>query len=391
MDEQFGSKPAIQAQSIVNMLTEPVLILDDSLVAVVANPAFYDTVEISPGELEGTSFKELADSEKGQQTLQAISEIVVALDREEQRVNLDCVVPPDTYRTLSVTSRRIRQSEEPGEWILVELRDITAERESERRLKELNDALVRRGAELERINEDLESFNRWVSHDLRTPLRFTSTIAHRLLERDDPALPPPVLDSIRMILECTEEMGKLIEKLLAFSQLDRVPLKRRRTDIARLARQALADLEVKDEANQRMQVIIDKLPPCYADAALMKQVLLNLLSNAITSTSSCEQPEIRVGFEQDADGATVYFVRDNGVGFNMNEAEKLFRPFYRLRRVPTPHGTGVGLTLVQRVIERHEGRIWAEGEPGHGATIYFQLREKTKPANSLPGKAEGEA
>ena len=363
--------PLIHAESIVRTLSEPVLVLDYSLRAVLANPAFYSALEITPGELEGKSIKELIGGEDGRPRLQTILQTVVDFDHSVDRVDVECMSSSGTRKIFSVSARRFIQDDDLSEMVLVELRDVTVERKTASMLAEVNDALLSRGADLERINLELDAFNRWVSHDLRTPLRFINTVAHRVLESHGPELPAGVEDSIRVIMTSTQEMGKLIEDLLAFAKVDRVELKRQRTNLSRLARQVVADLK-REHEEQDVTVVIDDLPICIADRALMKQVLINLLSNAMNFTKNCKDAKIHLGINPSDKGA-VYFVRDNGVGFDMRDASRLFLPFHRLHRSQELQGTGVGLTLVKRIVERHGGRVWAEGKPSEGATFYFYL------------------
>lgn len=253
------------------------------------------------------------------------------------------------------------------------LLDISEKKKAELRIQELNDALIQHGIELEKANTELESFTHSVSHDLRTPLRLMNKIAHLLFAEDGPQLSDGVRDKIQMILNSTQETGKLVEDLLAFSQVSREPMKKRRVDLRRLAREALAEL--RDELEGRdVEVVVDELPPCRADRALLKQVFLNLLANALKFTQPRERAEIRVGFSQ-SNGETVYFVHDNGVGFDETHSKSIFVVFHRLHRTQHFKGSGVGLALVKRIVERHDGRIWAEGEVDRGATFYFTLGE----------------
>lgn len=363
--------PIMSADSILRTLAEPVLVLDNSLRAVLANPAFYDTLQVAHGELEGKSIKELILGYDGQPSLRAVLEAVVNFDSSVDRIEVECEVTPNTKKILSVSARKIVDTEGAEEMVLVELRDITFEQTANRRLKELNDAIQVRGGELERTNQDLESFNRWVSHDLRTPLRFVSTIAHRLLEDHGAELSISGTQMVEMILDCTREMGQLIENLLAFAQVDRVALKKRNTNLTLLAQRAAADLQ-PECAGRDVAITIDELPPSLCDRALIKQVYLNLVANALVFTRSCAHAEIHIGCLQ-GDQGLVYFVRDNGEGFDMSQSDAIFLPFHRLRQSQKSQGTGVGLTLVKRIIERHGGRIWVESARSSGATFYFEL------------------
>ena len=167
-------------------------------------------------------------------------------------------------------------------------------------------------------------------------------------------------------------MGRLVDDLLAFSRLGRQPLATQRVAPTALVREVLADLH-PDQEGRRVDVALDDLPPCQADPALLKQVFVNLLANALKFTAGRDVARIAVGWcEQN--GRPVYFVSDNGVGFDMRYAHKLFGVFQRLHRAEDYDGTGVGLAIVQRIIHRHGGRIWAEAESDRGATFFFTLK-----------------
>jgi light-regulated signal transduction histidine kinase (bacteriophytochrome) len=171
-------------------------------------------------------------------------------------------------------------------------------------------------------------------------------------------------------------MGRLIDDLLTFSRLSRAQLTRTAIDTTRLVRDAAHSLGFMHEG-RNIELRIEELPPCSGDPALLRQVWLNLLSNAFKYTGRRERALIEIGSSRDAAGGVVYFVRDNGTGFDMRYAGKLFGVFQRLHRAEDYEGTGVGLAIVQRVIQRHGGRIWAEGEPDRGATFSFTLHEHT--------------
>jgi len=362
--------PLIHTESILKVLSEPILVLDLSDDIVVANAAFCQLLQVTPERLEGVPLRELLATAEDPQ-LHAVLESAVGLDSDLSRKEIACSIPPDTFKTLSMTVRRMGEDLLNPEAGIVELRDVTPEKETMRKLQELNTALLSHGRELERINSDLESFNRWISHDLRTPLRFTNTVANRLMEKHNEVLPEDAKKSLQMILDSTKEMGKLIENLLAFSQVDKVPLRKRNINMTRLVRETMSGLQhLRNDRDLEIQ--LDDLPPCRADRALLKQVFQNLLENALVFTKPCEHPRIHVGSYQD-DAGTVYFVRDNGVGFKPSQVETLFALFRKVSTDQHLEGTGIGLTLVKRVIERHGGLVWAEGEPSCGATFFFQI------------------
>jgi signal transduction histidine kinase len=238
---------------------------------------------------------------------------------------------------------------------------------------ELEQRIADRTAQLETANKELEAFSYSVSHDLRAPLRAIDGFSRILLEDYAPQLLPEVARYLRIIFESTQHMGRLIDGLLAFSRLSRQPLNKQPIVSAELVRQALDGLS-DEQAGRRVEISMGELLPCQGDPLLLKQVWVNLLSNALKFTRQREMARIEIGCQTNADGEQVYFVKDNGVGFDMQYADKLFGVFQRLHRTEEYEGTGVGLAIVQRIVHRHGGRAWAEAAPGEGATFYFTLR-----------------
>jgi PAS domain S-box-containing protein len=272
------------------------------------------------------------------------------------------------------------------------IRDISERKEAERfreqlmaaeqalrtEVEELNASLEQRVAdrtrELKSANAELESFSYSVSHDLRAPLRAIDGFA-KILAEDFPAqLGPEGERHVTTIRRSARHMGELVDDLLTFSRLSRAPLNTRRIATSDLARQALEDLEDGGHA----RVVIEELPEASADPALVRIVFTNLLSNALKYSSKREQPEVRVGFLNSEEGPC-FFVADNGVGFDMKYAHKLFGVFQRLHLQEDYEGTGVGLATVQRIIHRHGGKVWAEAELDGGAKFYFTLEEQGEP------------
>ncbi|MDX9972858.1 MAG: ATP-binding protein [FCB group bacterium] len=359
------------AESILRTLTEPVLVLDETFRAIMANPAFYQTLQITPGELEGKQVQKLIAGENGNPHLRTVLEPALVRDGNVEGLEVVCALPSRERAILMLNARRVPIEEGLSEMILVELRDVTEDRETESHIQVLNNALQEHATNLEAMNVELEAFTHSVSHDLRTPLRLTNKIAHLLLQEHGTRLPPDAVDKVNMILDSTREMAKLLEDLLTFSRVSREPMKKRRVDLARLVREALHDLR-DEHPDRNVEIVVAELGTCQADRALLKQVFLNLLANAFKFTRPREKATIDVG-SQVIDGETVYFVRDNGVGFNMAHYDSLFIPFHRLHKQGDFEGSGVGLALVRRVVERHCGRVWAEGEVDGGAVFYFTL------------------
>lgn len=231
--------------------------------------------------------------------------------------------------------------------------------------------LVDKSTQLAAANKELESFSYSVSHDLRAPLRSMSGFAKILEEDYGPGLANGGMRYIGLIQKNAEKMGSLIDDLLAFSRLNRQTMMRSLVRPAALVRETFDSLEA-DRDGRQVELVIADLPSCEADHNLLRQVFVNLLSNALKFTRTRTAARIEVGSRSD-DGQTVYFVRDNGVGFDMRYVDKLFNVFQRLHRVEDYEGTGVGLAVVQRIVARHGGRIWAESILDQGATFYFTL------------------
>jgi len=230
-----------------------------------------------------------------------------------------------------------------------------------------------RTVELESANDELEAFCSSAAHDLRTPLRTITGFAEVLL---DPRANLPAADAqryIRMIRDGSGQMSELINDLLAFSRLGRQALSRQMVDLDRLCRDVFRDLD-NERGGRRVELRLQPLPLADADPALLRVVFANLLSNALKYTRPRAVAEIEIGVAAHKDEAgPVFFVRDNGVGFDMRDAGKLFGVFQRLHHTHEFEGTGVGLATVRRIIDRHGGRIWVEAAPDAGATFFFML------------------
>ncbi len=267
-----------------------------------------------------------------------------------------------------------------------------------RRLRLENAALQRRereqAAELAAAYRDLESFSYSVSHDLRSPLRAIRGFTDLYLAEFGEGIPEDGRRRLNQVIAGAERMDQLIEDLLKFCRFSRAPLHRRAVDLNAIVRRVLADLQARDP-QRAIEVQLQELPGCEGDPSLLEQVMINLLSNAFKFTGKLAQPRIEIGTTMlparsaaqasDAPGPSgptgtagapttterVYFVRDNGAGFDMKYADNLFGVFQRLHSREQFEGTGVGLSIVHRVLQRHGGRIWAESSPGHGATFFF--------------------
>jgi PAS domain S-box-containing protein len=250
-------------------------------------------------------------------------------------------------------------------------RNITESKRAEAEIKELNRTLVGRMAELEAANKELEAFTYSVSHDLRAPLRHVDGFSKLLVEEHHAELSPDALEYVATIRESALHMGMLIDDLLNLARVGRKQLSMQVTGLNSLVDEVRAALN-RENADRLIEWKVETLPFVECDPALMRQVFVNLLSNAVKFTRPRNPAVIEVGATQQ-DGHPVVFVRDNGVGFSMKYANKLFGVFQRLHRSEDFEGTGVGLATVQRIIHKHAGRVWAEAELDKGATFYFTL------------------
>lgn len=223
---------------------------------------------------------------------------------------------------------------------------------------------------LESVNRELEAFSYSVSHDLRAPLRAISGFSQAVIEDYSPLLDDEGKRYLGLIQENANRMGRLIDDLLTFSRLGRQNISESEIDLTNLALSTFNELFAQ-ERGRRIKFTAHPVPPAYCDAGMVRQVMINLLSNAIKFTRTREEAIIEFGFEPGTEGS--YYIRDNGVGFDMEYLDKLFGVFQRLHSVSEFEGTGVGLALVNRIITRHGGRIWAEGQVDGGAMFHFTL------------------
>ncbi len=234
--------------------------------------------------------------------------------------------------------------------------------------KEAADSIL----QLQQENKDLESFSHSVSHDLNAPLRGIHMCSQLLEEELGAALTGDAKVTLNVVRECTLKMGRLIDHLLDFSRLGKKAINPVVIDMNTLTDEVLLDLAFSPPHNAT--ITHDHLLPVMADRLLTEQILVNLISNAIKYSSKIRKPRVHISCRQDQD-EVIYVIKDNGVGFDMKYVHKLFGVFQRLHNDEEFSGTGLGLAIVHRIVQKHNGRIWAASEPGEGATFFFSLRQ----------------
>jgi len=259
----------------------------------------------------------------------------------------------------------------PQQLIYATGRDITERKRAQAQITQLNADLQTRATQLEAANKELEAFSYSVSHDLRAPLRHIDGFVKLLHKQAGEKLDERGKRYLDIIADSARQMGMLIDDLLIFSRMSRTELRQAKVSSDSLVHEAIGGLQT--EINGRpINWKIAPLPEVEADPAMLRQVWVNLIANAVKYSRPRNPAEIEIGCNPD-NGELVFFVRDNGVGFDMQYAHKLFGVFQRLHRAEEFEGTGIGLANVRRIVHRHGGRTWAEGKLDGGATFFFSL------------------
>jgi signal transduction histidine kinase len=276
----------------------------------------------------------------------------------------------EPYYSLEITSRDLPYFFIFVIWGLIVAGFSTVRRQVEESLRQAQEELAKRAVELQAANKELEAFAYSVSHDLRAPLRHVVGYAELLKKQAPSALDEKANRYLKTILEAAKRMGDLIDDLLGFSRIGRAETKKAAVNLEQLVAQVIAEV-AQDTGGRDIAWKVGALPVCYGDRSMLRLVFVNLLSNAVKFTRKRTRAEIEIGYRQGKNDQIEIFVGDNGAGFDMRHADKLFGVFQRLHLPEEYEGTGIGLATVQRIVHRHGGTCWAEGAVDQGATFHF--------------------
>ena len=336
------------------------------------NPMFCKIIGYSEAELLQLTFKDISHPDDLVNDLPNIRKLInkeIAVYKTEKRyIQKDGKV---IWGALIVTANYDKE----GRFLynLAILEDITPRKLAEENIRQLNDKLeqrvIERTAQLEAANKELEAFSYSVSHDLRAPLRHINGYVNLLNERFMDNLPEMARHYLITISDAANQMGTLIDDLLQFSRSGRQEIHKAKFDMDVLVHELLGKIKPNIK-KRKINWLVQKMPEVYGDSALLKQVWVNLLDNAVKYTMYKESAEISIGYREDEINF-VFFIKDNGVGFDMKYAQKLFGVFQRLHSQSEFEGTGIGLANVQRIVHKHNGKVWAEAEPNKGSTFFF--------------------
>jgi PAS domain S-box-containing protein len=371
--ETRESQAVRRSQMIVQAVREPIALLNAQLGTLLVNTAFSELYGL-PQE-EQRELRALQEVGEGAWTdgalLQRLRDVLLH-DRELWDYELVQRTVGGVDRHVMVNARRLQQHEGEEPVLLLTVSDVTARALVEQQVNELNRQLEGKVAQISDVNRELEAFSYSVSHDLRAPLRHIAGFTGKLKRHLEQHLDDTAAHYLEVIGTSATRMAQLIDDLLVFSRLGRGALRLQAVDMQSLVDEARA-LAQSEAGERQIEWTISPLPIVIGDENMLRTVWQNLIGNAVKYTGRREVARIAIDVDRDRDGEYVFTVADNGAGFNMEYAGKLFGVFQRLHRASEFPGNGIGLANVRRIVARHGGRVWAEAEPERGASFHFSL------------------
>ncbi|MGN6228437.1 MAG: sensor histidine kinase [Dyella sp.] len=369
--EERENQAVRRSRQIVQAVREPIALLDGKLNTLLVNAAFAELYALDADEQRSLALAELGGGAWNDgPLLQRLSDVMLR-DRELWDYELNQRTADGTDRRVVINARRLQQDgDDPA--LLMTVSDITVRALVEKQVKELNRQLEGKVEQISDVNRELEAFSYSVSHDLRAPLRHIAGFAGKLERHLGEQLDEKGHHYLEVISSAAQRMAQLIDDLLVFSRLGRGAMRMQPVDMQSLVDEARA-LTDSDTVGRRIEWKVAPLPVVVGDENMLRTVWQNLIGNAVKYTGQRELAKITVETSRTANGDYEFTVADNGAGFDMEYAGKLFGVFQRLHRASEFPGNGIGLANVRRIVARHGGRVWAEGEPGQGARFHFSL------------------
>jgi len=342
---------------ILETVREPLLVLDANLNILSANRSFYNIFKVEQEETIGHLIFDIGNKQWDIPKLRTLLEKILPKHELFDNYEVEHDFPNIGHKTMLLNARQIYREDVGMPMILLAIEDITERKNIE--------------SGLEKARKELEAFSYSVSHDLRAPLRHIAGFVELLMQNTAQSLDEKSGRYLKIIADSTNHMGHLIDDILSFSRMGKAEMKKTLVNLDQLVKAVLDEMQPEMEGRDIVWDI-HSLPEVHGDADILKLVWVNLIGNALKYTRTKPQSKIEIG-SNDNKNEHIFFIKDNGVGFDMTYADKLFGVFQRLHSAEEFEGTGVGLANVKRIIQRHGGRVWAEGTVNEGATFYFSI------------------
>nr|WP_306482347.1 ATP-binding protein [Dyella mobilis] len=376
---EVGERQAVQrSQMILQAVREPIALLDHHLRTLLVNAAFSELYGV-PEDSRAEHVDDIGQGAWADEILQQRLRDVLLRDRELWDYELTQRTVDGVERHVVINARRLQQQDSESPALLLTVSDVTARALVEQQVKELNHQLEGKVAQVSDVNRELEAFSYSVSHDLRAPLRHITAFAQKLETHLGAEVDATTHHYLGVIRDASQRMAQLIEDLLVFSRLGRGALRLQAVDMQALVEETRT-LAESEAPGRHIEWRVESLPTVVGDENMLRTVWQNLIGNAVKYTGQCKTAQIDISMQRNDGGDYEFTIGDNGAGFDMRYVDKLFGVFQRLHKASEFPGNGIGLANVQRIVMRHGGRVWAEGEPGRGARFHFTLSAVEPPS-----------